>query len=303
MFNLRTVNFEHKMAQYSIRELETLSGVKAHTIRVWERRYDFLKPKRTDTNIRYYTDDQLRLLLNISILNRNGFKISHIADMSKDQVEEAVMGIHETTSVPDNYSDALVQSMIDFSEQRFEKTLSAAIIKFGFDEAFSKIVFPFLVKTGVLWATGAVRVVQEHFISNLIRRKISTAIDGQYVQPNKKSRKFLLFLPEGEAHELLLLFTEYLLRKHQHEVVYIGASIAISELDYAAKTFKPDFLIAYLTVNVERSSLQSYLKKLSASFATTKILLGGSQFEANKANLPANCILIHSTEELLQAIR
>ncbi|MES2621196.1 MAG: MerR family transcriptional regulator, partial [Bacteroidota bacterium] len=190
------------MGQYSIKEVETLSGVKAHTLRIWEQRYDFLKPKRTDTNIRYYTDDQLRLLLNVGTLNRNGMKISKIAELNEGQLQDAIMSIQNTTNDPDNYLDSLIQAMIDFDERRFDKTLSSAIIKLGFEQAFLKLIFPFMVRTGILWSAGSVNVAQEHFMSNLIRRKIKVAIDGVFVESSTLSKKFVLFLPEGETHEI-----------------------------------------------------------------------------------------------------
>lgn len=290
------------MGQYSIKEVETLSGVKAHTLRIWEQRYDFLRPKRTDTNIRYYTDEQLRLLLNVSTLNRNGMKISKIAELNEGELKEAVMSIQNTTSDPDNFLDSLIQAMIDFDERRFEKTLSSAIIKLGFEQAFVKLIFPFMSRTGILWSAGSVNVAQEHFMSNLIRRKIKVAIDSQFVESSVASKKFVLFLPEGETHDILLLFTEYLLRKHNHHVVYLGASLPFDELNNVVKTANPDYLVTYLTVPMGKVSVHSYLKKLSAAFPSHKIIAGGVQLEHIKSNLPANCVRVNSVEELLAVI-
>jgi DNA-binding transcriptional MerR regulator len=290
------------MSQYSIKEVETLSGVKAHTLRIWEQRYAFLRPERTDTNIRYYNDDQLRLLLNVATLNRHGMKISKIAGLNKADLANEVLKVFESTREPDDLLDALVHSMLDFSEQRFEKTLSAAMVKLGFEHAFIKLVFPFLARTGVLWATGSVRVVQEHFISNLIRRKMCAAIDGLFVDPNSLSRKFVLFLPEGETHEILLLFTEYVLRKHNHVVTYLGSSLPLNELDYVAGNLKPDFLVTYQTVPMEQMPFKDYLKVLSQTFSASKILVGGTLIKDDLVNMPANCIAIQSVDDLLKSI-
>jgi len=131
------------MGQYSIKEVETLSGIKAHTLRIWEQRYDLLKPKRTDTNIRYYNDDQLRLILNIGTLNRNGIKISRIAEMRPEQMKQEVLKVQDAATEPDHLLDSLIHSMLDLDEARFEKVLSSAIIKLGFENAFEKIGFPF----------------------------------------------------------------------------------------------------------------------------------------------------------------
>jgi MerR family transcriptional regulator, light-induced transcriptional regulator len=290
------------MGQYSIKEVETLSGVKAHTLRVWEQRYAFLRPERTDTNIRYYSDEQLRLLLNVATLNRHGMKISKIAGLNKSDFDNEVLKVYESTSQPDDLLDSLIHAMLDFSEQRFEKTLSAAIIKLGFEDAFVKLVFPFLIRTGVLWATGSVRVVQEHFMSNLIRRKMCAAIDNVYVEPTRKSKKFVLFLPEGETHELLLLFTEYILRKHNHIVTYLGCSLPLNELDFVAKHLKPDFLVTYQTVATEEMPLNNYLKLISATFPSSKILVGGARLSDGPLKLPTNCIPIQSAQDLLNSI-
>jgi DNA-binding transcriptional MerR regulator len=289
------------MAQYSIKEVESLSGVKAHTLRIWEQRYAFLKPERTATNIRYYTDEQLRTLLNVATLNRHGMKISKIAGLKKEDLSKEVLKIFEETTVPDELLDSLIRAMLDFDEYRFEKTLATAIVKVGFQETFTQVIFPFMGRTGVLWATGSVRIVQEHFISNLIRRKICAAIDAVYVQPSSATKKFILFLPEGETHELLLLFTEYLLRKNNHLVTYLGCSLPFNELDFVAKALKPDYMVTYQTISAGEISFREYLKKLSHDFPACKIIVGGAQLN-KKIKLPPNCIFVHGADELVSVI-
>jgi len=290
------------MGQYSIKEVETLSGVKAHTLRIWEQRYDFLKPNRTDTNIRYYTDEQLRLLLNIGTLNRNGMKISKIAELGKEELSKQVMEVYADAVEPDSLLDSLIHSMIDFDERRFEKTLSSAIVKLGFEKCFTELVFPFLQRTGSLWTTGAVNVAQEHFISNLIRRKIFVAIDNLFVEEKEDSKRFVLFLPEGETHDVLLLFTEYLLRKRNHEVIYLGASMPIVDIHYIIKRYKPNYLVTFATVPLGETSLSSYLKKLLPDGAKCKIMVGGAQLEHEKPIHSSSFIYISSAEDLLAAI-
>ena len=143
------------MGIYSIKEVETLSGIKAHTLRIWEQRYDFLRPERTDTNIRHYTDEQLKLILNVATLNRSGMKISKIAAMDEKERAENVLKSYELTTEPDSLTDSLIYSMLDFDEKRFEKALSSAIVKLGFEDAFSRLIIPFLIRTGVLCSAGA----------------------------------------------------------------------------------------------------------------------------------------------------
>ncbi len=290
------------MGQYSIKDVETLSGLKAHTLRIWEQRYGFLKPERTDTNIRYYTDEQLKLIIKVASLNRNGMKISKIATLKKDELSNMVLKIHEEAFLPNDLLDALILAMLDFDEKRFEKTLSTAILKLGFEKSFVELIFPFLMRTGVMWLTGSVRVVQEHFISNLIRRKICVAIDSVFGEKNENPKKFILFLPEGETHELLLLFTEYILRKYNHEVVYLGSSLPFNELEYINQAFNPDFLVTYQTVSNGQITFEEYLEKLCAAFPHCKIIAGGAQVAAGDIKIPLNCKPVTSIESLLAAI-
>lgn len=286
------------MAQYSIKEVETLSGVKAHTLRIWEQRYDFLKPSRTDTNIRFYTDEQLRLLLNVSMLNREGYRISKIAEMTREELGKEILKISESTTHSDFLLDQLTEAMLDFNELKFEHTLSQSIMKLGFEQAFTKLVFPFMIRTGVLWATGSVRPVQEHFITNLIRRKISAAIDNQYVQANENSKRYVLFLPEGETHELGLLFSQYLLRQKNHHVAYIGCSLPFEDIEFISNFFKPDYLLTFITVPLEDIDVSDYIKKVADAFPTLTILVGGAQVEPLIDTLPKNVRAINGVDSL-----
>ena len=195
------------MGQYSIRDVEVLSGIKAHTLRIWEKRYDLLKPLRTDTNIRYYDDSQLRLILNISTLNRKGYKISRIAHMSEREMAEEILRSSDMAD-SDDQIEMLVRAMIDFDAAVFEQVISALSTQLGFEETCTRLFFPFMMRTGVLWTAGTIRPAQEHFVTNLLRRKLLAAIDGVQVPVSTHARRYVLFLPEGEYHESLLLYTE-----------------------------------------------------------------------------------------------
>lgn len=287
------------MSQYSIKDVEILSGVKAHTLRIWEQRYDFMKPNRTDTNIRFYNDEELKRILNVSLLNRNGFKISKIAGMSQDDINREVLTLSKESNTADNLLDGLIHAMLDFDEARFEKTLSSAILKLGIQHAFTNLVFPFMVRTGVLWATGTVRPAQEHFISNLVRRKLCVAIDSEYVEQNENTKKFVLFLPAGETHELLLLFTEYVLRKNNHHVAYLGNSVPFEDIAYIKDHLKPNYLVSYFTIPVQEAQLQEYVNRLASTFAEQKIFVSGMQLDIQTITMPANVKHIHSIDDLL----
>lgn len=290
------------MGQYSIKDVEVLSGVKAHTLRIWEQRYGFMKPNRTDTNIRYYTDEELRRILNVSLLNRNGFKISKIAVMSDAAVNEEVLHLEKEIHTPDNLLDAMIHAMLDFDEQKFEDTLNTALIKLDFQKVFSELLFPFLIRTGVLWAVGTVRPAQEHFMSNLIRRKLLVGIDNLVVKPNANSKRFVLFLPEGETHELLLLFTEYTLRAYNHQVIYLGNSVPFEDIEYISNHLKPHFLVAYFTVPLQENELQEYIQKLTRAFPKQQLLVGGMQMDVHNIQLGPNAHKVRSLNDLIKAI-
>ena len=291
------------MGQYSIKDIETLSGIKAHTLRIWEQRYGFLTPHRTDTNIRFYSDEQLKMVLNIALLNKNGYKISKIAEMGDAMVRETILKISESTGLKDSLMDSLIHAMVDFDETRFEKTISSAIIKMGFSKAFEDIILPFLDRTGLLWTTGVIKPVQEHFMSNLIRRKLNVAIDNIYINRTEKTRRFVLFLPEGEWHELMLLYTDYLLRSQDHEVIYLGASVPFGDLTSLGSQYKPDYLISFLTSPLQVVEMQTLIDHLAHTYTDISILLGGPQLEIEKPKFPRNVHQISNAHMLMAAIK
>ena len=166
------------MAYYSIKDLEKLSGIKAHTLRIWEKRYNLVEPKRTETNIRYYDDEDLKKVLNVALLNRNGLKISHIAGLKTEEINSKISDLSKGNQDSESVIDNLVISMIELDEKKFEKILSRTIMQAGFEETILYTIYPFFQKIGLLWQTGAINPAQEHFISNLVRQKLIVAIDG-----------------------------------------------------------------------------------------------------------------------------
>ncbi|MFW5979061.1 MAG: MerR family transcriptional regulator, partial [Bacteroidia bacterium] len=214
-----------KMATYSIRELEKLSGIKAHTIRIWEKRYKIIQPKRTGTNIRYYSNNDLKKLLNITILNRQGWKISDIAKLSDEELNRKVKDFSYDSKDTESQIEKLVIAMVDLDEVKFDQILSNAIMHDGFEQTIINLIFPFFKKIGLLWQTGSINPAQEHFVSNLFRQKLMVAIDNLKIPDRKDAKKFILFLPEKEFHELGLLFYSYLIKKSGHSVIYLGSSV------------------------------------------------------------------------------
>jgi len=288
------------VANYSIKDLEHLSGIKAHTLRIWEQRYNLINPKRTDTNIRYYDQDDLKLVLNVSLLKDNGFKISKIAEMSMEEMYEAVMRVSEKTTSFADQIYALTLSMIDLDEQRFEKIISTNTLKIGFERTMMNVINPFLSKIGIMWLTDSINPAQEHFITNLIRQKLMVAIDGQYPTVNEEAKKYMLFLPDGELHELSLLFASYLIKARENKVIYLGQTMPMNDLMMAFEVYKPDYLLTVLTSRPAEMSALEYLNKLSEKFPDTEILVSGSQVIGQDLELPENMTPISNLKHLIE---
>lgn len=287
------------MAVYSIRDLEKLSGIKAHTIRIWEQRYGVIAPKRTNTNIRYYQDEDLKFLLNVALLNKNGFKISKIAKMSRHEVAEKVAAIAEINFDYGTQLDALTISMIEMDEQKFDRIVSTNIQQLGFERTMLEVIYPFLDKLGVLWLTGSINPVQENFISYLIRQKIIVAIDKEPIVQGRQVRKFIIYLPEGEKQELTLLFMHYILKSRRNQVLYLGQDISLTDLRDACKIHKPDFIFTMISETFAKEPVQRYADKLSESFPDCQILLSGYQVVAQKVHPSRNVHVLRSLDHAL----
>jgi len=288
------------VAVYSISDLEKLSGIKAHTIRVWEQRYDIIQPERTKTNIRYYQDEDLKLLLNIALLNKNGIKISKIAKMSDEEIAEKVAAISEVNFEYGTQLDALTISMIEMDEFKFDRIISTNIQQLGFERTMLEIIYPFLDKLSVLWLTGSINPVQENFMSYLIRQKLIVAINDLPLTQSKSAKKFIVYLPEGERQELSLLFMSYLLKSRKHHVIYLGQDISLSDLTDACKIQQPDFLFTMITETFAKEPVQSYIEKLSEAFPDCHVLLSGYQVVAQEVDPPNNVRILKSLGQTLE---
>lgn len=292
------------MGRYSIKDIEQLSGIKAHTLRIWEQRYEILTPKRTPTNIRYYDDADLRLVLNIAFLNRNNIKISKIAKMSQDEICERVRQIADSSLEFPNQMNALIIAMVELDEERFEKIISTNTLQFGFENTMLNIVWPFLYRIGILWQTGNINPAHEHFMSNLIRQKLIVAIDGQMPPKNPYAKKYLMFLPEGELHELSLLFAAYIIKARYNRVIYLGQSLPLEDVGTVIETYKPDYVVT-VTMNfpTETDALH-FLDELKEQCPDQEILLSGQQIIAlkDKGELPENIIVFSNIPELMEFV-
>ncbi len=284
------------MIRYTINDLEKLSGIKAHTIRMWEKRYNIVSPQRTETNIRYYHDCDLKKLLNISTLNKHGFKISSIARMNEKEINEKIMDISGTRSDHDTLINTLVVAMIEMNEESFEQILNNAILKLGFEKCVTHVLYPFLEKVGVLWLTGTINPAQEHFITNLIRQKMIIAIDGQSKVVSPDAKTFVLFLPEKELHELGLLFYNFILKKNGYRVIYLGQSVPFDDLVEIVNIRDADYLFTYFVAAMNHDDIPGYLRRMSDAFPTKKIFITGLQLRQEDLSLPPNVIPVKNAD-------
>lgn len=288
------------MAIYSIRDLEKLSGIKAHTIRVWEQRYRIIQPQRTETNIRYYADDDLKLLLNVALLNKNGIKISRIANMSAQEIAEKVAAISDLNFEYDTQLDALTISMIEMDEYKFDRIVSTNTRQIGFERTMLEVIYPFLEKLSILWLTGSINPAQENFISYLIRQKIIAAIDQEPLTASKDAKKFIIYLPEGERQELSLLFMQYLLKSRKNRVIYLGLDISLSDLKDACKIHEPDYIFTMITETFAKEPVQKYIDRMGAGFPDARILLSGYQVVVQPVSPPENVLVLKSLPQMLE---
>lgn len=295
------------MVKYSIKDLEKFSGIKAHTIRIWEQRYQLLTPKRTETNIRYYDESQLKYLLNVTLLVENGFRISHICSMSDEEFNKNLKEVAEKglQTKEDNHLSVavneLILAMLELDEQRFEKIISGSLLQRNFEETITKIIYPFLKRIGVMWRVGEVSTAQEHFIYQLIRQKVIVAIDG-LIDRKKTGEKYLLFLPKSEFSDLLILLFTYLLKNRGRQCIYLGADIPFRDLKQVTEITKPDVLLTFVKAPASKIDTQAYVYELSEKFEEKKILISGNPYFMDELDFPKNVRLISEVEDLIEML-
>lgn len=290
------------MGRYSISDLEKISGIKAHTIRIWEQRYGLLKPQRTDTNIRFYDDFDLKLLLNISMLTLRGMRISRIAEMSESEIMEQVTSVMENCGEYLTQVNSLLLATLELDEPKFEKVFATCTVRFGFEHTITKVIYPLFTRIGIYWQTGTVNPAQEHFLSMLVRQKIISAIDGIISIPGKDSAKFLLFLPEGEHHEIPLLFCSWWLRSHGQQVVYLGQSVPIDDLFSVVKIHEPDYLFTVITTRLGQDCPDDYINEVSRRLGKGVLLATGAAALGSDCACLSNVKKIYSPADLEQVL-
>lgn len=287
------------MNHFSIKDVESLTGIKPHTLRIWEQRYGIPLPQRTATNIRYYSDQDIKYLLNVAMLNRQGYKISKIAKMSKEEAENIILEMTSNTSDQSIYIDSLIKAMFALNEEQFDQTLSANISSVGIEETFKQVIFPFLHRIGILWQAGSVNPSYEHFITHLIRQKLFVAMDEQKKVSHKDTSKFILFLPPHETHDIGLLFANYLIRARGFHTSYLGPNLPMNDISSVMSIYKADYILTVLTTAITAQTPLQIAHKLTADFPTTKILIAGSQVPHTHINFPAKVKLLFSLNDLV----
>ncbi len=288
------------MNRFSIKDIENLTGIKAHTIRIWEQRYGILKPKRTPTNIRYYDANDLKSALRISLLNSFGYKISRIHQMTDGDMDGLIHKISDADFKLQILTNELLEAALAMDMERFERILNTHINKVGIEVAMEGLAFQFLEKIGVMWIANYLVPAQEHLASNILYRKLAVAVDG-LPQP-QSGPKVLLFLPEGEVHEMALMYVQYLLRKAGKIVIYLGTNTPLKDAAAACVTTRPDYVYVHLTAVAKDWEPTRYLKKLTEAIKDIPILISGGMLQRRQPDAVKGVRLLNSLAEVRDLI-
>ncbi len=288
------------MTLYSIKDLEHLSGVKAHTIRIWEKRYGLLDPNRTDTNIRSYSDSDVRRILNVAMLVKNGYKISNVASFDEARLQSEVIRINKNLSDPDKGIDQLLFQTVNLDTFGFEQLLDKIIAENGFRKSIEQVIFPFFERIGILWQAGSIFTAHEHFVSNLIRNRL--ICEAAKFERNLESKSALFFLRENEWHELGLLYFNFLAAQAGLRCVYFGQSLPFEDLSNLLTTNKYDFVCTSFIQAIDKPELDLYLANLSLIFNQNKILVAGRQIAIHKPKLPTNVVVVKNSNDFIKRV-
>jgi len=289
------------MISYSVAQVEALTGIKAHTLRIWERRYDFLNPMRTATNIRYYSDEELKKLLNFGILVRNGYRVSKLNKMTDEEVfDEVTKVLANPNSESSDDMKGLTLSMLEMNEEDFDDIFERQVIRRGFLKAITESVYPFLQYVGVLWTTNKAMIAQEHYISNLIRQKIIAAIERLSI-PQKDAPSIVLFLLEGEEHEIGLLLASFVAKEMGWNVYYLGQSVPIVNIKKVIDIASPDLLMTmFVTPKVHK--LNGYVASIIDG-NEVPFVVSGSEENLNALSDSGQLLKVSSPTEFQDHLR
>ena len=282
---------------FTIKDLENISGIKAHTIRIWEKRYNLLSPERTDTNIRYYSSENLQKLLNVVLLNQNNIKISKIAEMSDNTIVLKARELAFKMAVNDKAINSFKIAMFQFDKTLFNNTYNSLLKRKTFREIFKDVFIPFLNHIGLLWQTDTLLPAHEHFISNLIVQKIQINIEKLEYSNNNSEVTYVLFLPENEVHELGLMYLNYELTLRGYNTIYLGQSLPLDNLDYFFKSKTKICFVTSMTVQPYDDKIQEYFSEIERVLKNTEhelIAIGNKAMAVDSVDFKAR-IRVHSS--------
>jgi DNA-binding transcriptional MerR regulator len=264
------------MITYSVAQVEALTGIKAHTLRIWERRYDFLSPERTATNIRYYSDAQLKKLLNFGILVKNGYRISKLEKMTDEEVYEMVTkALADPSSETSDEMKGLTLSMLEMNEEDFDNIFERQVLRKGFLRTITEVIYPFLQYVGVLWTTNKAMVAQEHYISNLIRQKLISAIERLSIPP-VDAPSIVLFLLEGEEHEIGLLLATFIAKEKGWKVYYLGQGVPVVNIKKVIDIVEPS-LIMSMFVTPKVNKINNFINQVTEGNEVPFVISGSAE--------------------------
>jgi DNA-binding transcriptional MerR regulator len=289
------------MNAFTIKDLENLSGIKAHTIRIWEQRYTFLKPQRTGTNIRYYSNEELKMILNIALLNKYGYKISHIDKMKREELSDKIVSLSNSIAQQERMINELIQNMIDLDIEKFELLLDNYISARGIEKAITQVIFPFLEKIGILWLTNHINPAQEHLVTNVIRQKLIVGIESIFTNYNL-NKTVLLFLPEGEHHELGLLYMYYLLKNKGIKIIYLGANVPVKDVEFVAGIKRPDYLYTHLTSVSSNFAFEKFINTVQTRLQPFPLVISGQFTQHYKKKVSPSVNFCKSMPEVLEFV-
>ena len=286
------------MGVYSIKDLENFTQIKAHTLRIWEQRYNLLNPERTETNIRLYSDRDLKKILNINLLYNNGLKISKIAKLTDKEIfEQASELLNEPIENSIDGAERLINKILAYDEFGIRDDLESLYIQHDFEDIFSDLLVPVLQKIGELWQVDSITISHEHFFSNILRSFIIKKTE-EYHKTNPRKEKVLLFLNEQEYHELGLLYYNYILNKRGYDTIYLGQSVPIEDLGIAIETIQPAYIFTSLTAKMEGKFFSHFFQKLSEFYELNRVYAGGYQMNFYKERIPKGVRVIHHTNDI-----
>ncbi len=286
-----------KDLHYSIKDLENLTGIKAHTIRIWEQRYHLFNPKRTDTNIRYYTDEDVKKILNVNLLYSNGYKISKIAQLNEEQfLAEVQYNLSDNSHTGAKNVDKLLTAVMSLDEQAVQRILSDSVEQHKVMGMYAKLVIPTLQKIGELWQVNSLSVGHEHFFSNQLKRFMNVKIDELNVNPTKS--KIILYLPENEEHEISLMFYHYYLKSQGCYCYYLGQNLPLSDLAVLYEQINPDYVVTSFITHMTKKNFKSHLDDLLKIIEPSKLILSGSLVFSCSDIIPTSIRIISKEDDL-----